>query len=397
MRAHTSGAAVRAGAIALVLSVALLTVGCRMENTTRSDALEVVQGVHVETAKLRTVPTMLEVPGTVVSTATAEIAARTTGTVLRIEVKEGEAVKKGDLLAQIDDRELAARKNAAQAGIRQATAGVTEATRGLSLAQAHADIARKTYERYTYLQQQKSVSPQEFDEVSAKNLAAQAGLEQAEARLQQAEAAKAQAESDARAADEVAGYARIRAPFDGKVVRRLIEPGTVVMPGMQLFVFEKAETYQLDVTLPAEALAVVKRGAVAEVRFDALPGKAFAGKVTEMEAGADAATHTVNARIGLPGDAAIQSGMFGRANFRQGEKKAIVVESEALVDRGQLRGLFIVNGKGLTEWRVVTTGPASNGKTEILSGLVDGERYVTDPGVRELDGKRVLGETEKHS
>lgn len=397
MKNRKSIAAKNTRVLALALSGALLAAGCGTEKAVRSDTPEVVQGVRVETAKLRSVPEMLEAPGTVMSMATAEIAARTTGTVLRVEAKEGDSVRQGHLLAQIDEQELVARKSAAQAGMQQAAAGVAEAARGLAMAQAQADIAKKTYDRYAYLQQQKSVSPQEFDEISARNLAAQAALEQGKARLQQAEAAKAQAEAQARAADEIAGYARIRAPFDGNVVRRLVEPGTVVMPGAQLFILEKAGMYQLDATLPAEALAAVKRGAPAEVRFDALPGKTFGGKVIEMEAGADAATHTVSARIGLPGDAAIRSGMFGRAAFRRGAKNAIVVDSGAVVERGQLRGMFIVAGNGMTQWRVVTTGQAVGGKTEILSGLEDGETYIADPGDRQLDGKRITANTEKHS
>ena len=397
MRNRKNIAAKNGRALALALLGALLAAGCGTENVVRSDAPELVQGVRVETAKLRPVPEMLEAPGTVVSMATAEIAARTTGTVLRVEAREGDSVKHGQLLAQIDEQELVARKSAAHAGMERAAAGVIEATRGLAMAEAHAGIAKKTYQRYTYLQQQKSVSPQEFDEISAKNLAAQAALEQGKARLQQAEAAKTQAEAEARAADEIANYARIWAPFDGHVVRRLVEPGTLVMPGMQLFILEKAGMYQLDATLPAEALAAVKRGASAEVRFDALPGKTFSGSVVEMEAGADAATHTVRARIALPGHAGIRSGMFGRAAFRRGERIAMVVESGALVERGQLRGMFIVAGNGVTRWRVITTGQTFGGETEILSGLEEGEAYIADPGGRELDNKRIARSTEKHS
>lgn len=384
-------------------AVLVAAAGCGGEKSARKETPEVVQGLRVETAKLQSVPDMLEAPGTVVSTVTAEIAARTTGTVLRVGVKEGDFVKQGQLLAQLDDQEFAARRSAAQAGMQQASAGVAEATRGLSMAEAQADIAKKTYDRYTYLREQKSVSPQEFDEMEARNRAAQAGLEQAKARLQQAEAGKAQAESGARAAEEVAGYARVRAPFDGKVVRRLVEPGTVVMPGMQLFVLEKGGTSQLDATLPAEVLAAgpdameVRRGSIAEVHFDALPGRTFSGRVAEMEAGADPGTHTVHARIDLPRDAAIRSGLFGRAAFRRGEKKAIVVESKAVVERGQLRGVFVVDANGIAQWRVVSTGQTRDGRLEILSGMGDGERYVADPGARELDGKRVVGSEEKRS
>lgn len=385
------------------IGILAATAGCGGEKSARQEAPETVQGLRVETAQLQNVPNLLEAPGTVIATATAEIAARTTGTVLRVEAKEGDLVKAGQLLAQLDEQELAARRSAAQAGMQQASAGVTEATRGLSMAQAQADIAKKTYDRYVYLKQQKSVSPQEFDEAEAKNQAAQAALERAKARLQQVEAGKTQAEAEARAAEEVASYARIRAPFEGKVVRRLVEPGTVVMPGMQLFVIEKTGTYQLDATLPAEALVAgpdapaVKRGATAEVRLDALPERTFTGKVAEMEAGADPGTHTVHARIDLPKDTGIQSGMFGRAMFQRGERKAIVVKSEAIVEHGQLRGIFAVDASGIAQWRVISAGQPRDGKTEILSGLGDGEKYVADPGERELDGKRIAGGREKSS
>jgi RND family efflux transporter MFP subunit len=246
-----------------------------------------------------------------------------------------------------------------------------------------------------YLRDQKSVSPQEFDEVEAKSRSAQAGLEQAEARLQQAKAGETQAESELRAAGEVVGYARIRAPFDGRVVRRLIEPGTVVMPGMQLFVLEKIGEFQLEVTLPSEMLTAganqkaLKRGTATDVRLDAIPGEAFVGKVEEIEGGADPTTHTVKARIDLPRDGEIQSGMFGRASFQRGERQAIVVPESAIVEQGQLRELYVLDGNGVARLRLVTLGQEIGKLREVLSGLGAGEQIVTDASGRELDGKKV--------
>ena len=317
------------------------------------------------------------------------------GTVLQVAVKEGDTVHRGQLLAQLDERELAARRNATQAGAQVAEAGISQAQKAVAAAQAQADVMQKTYDRYAYLKEQKSVSPQEFDEISAKQQAAQASLEQAKAGLQQAQAGSEQATAEVHAAESVASYARIVAPFDGRVVRRMVDPGSLVSPGMPLFVVEDASRYQLQATLPTEALAFVWKGSVARVRLDAMTDKSLEGKVAEIEAGADPASHTLNARIDLPHEAKVESGVFGRAFFARGEKKALVVPQEVVVARGQLRGIYAVDANGLVHWRVVTLGQSANALVEVLSGVASGDVVVLNPGAQELDGKKTAqGATE---
>ncbi len=135
--------------------------------------------------------------------------------------------------------------------------------------------------------------------------------------------------------------------------------------------------------------ARVKRGTRARVEFDALPGKSFAGTVVEIEGGADAASHTVRARIELPQDAGIRSGLFGRAWFARGERKAIALPQTAIVHRGQLHGVYVADAEGIARLRMVTLGKSMGDKMEILSGLGDGERVVLDAANRDLDGKKV--------
>jgi RND family efflux transporter MFP subunit len=352
--------------------------------------------LSIETVRLQTIPDQLEVSGSVIAAATAQLAARMTGNVTQVAVHEGDAVKAGQLLAQLDEGELLARKDSTRAALQTASAGATETGRAVAVAQVQADIAKKTYDRYVYLRDQKSVSPQEFDEVEAKQLGAQAGLDQAKAKLQQAEANRAQAESEARVVGEVASYARILAPFDGRVSRRMVEPGSLVTPGMPLFIVEDTSRYQLDVMLPTDAITVVtkstasiRRGSVARIELDAILGKTFSGRVAEIEAGADPASHTVRARIELPRDPAIQSGLFGRAWFHRGTRRAIVVPNRAVIERGQLRGLYVTDSSGEVRWRVVTLGQKMADQVEVLSGLGEGERLVLNPGSQELDGKKV--------
>jgi membrane fusion protein, multidrug efflux system len=376
------------GARIVLIAAGLFAVGCGAGTDKMPQKVEVVQGLRVQKIQLQSVADELEAPGTVVALSTAQIAARTMGTVLRVEVREGDIVKQGQVLAQLDDRELSARRSAAQAASQGSTAGVARATKAVAMAQAQADVMQKTYDRYTYLKEQKSVSPQEFDEIAAKQQAAQAGLEQAKAGLRQAEAGASQAESESRAAQDIASYARVAAPFNGRVIRRSVEPGSLVSPGMLLFVVEDTSRYQLEATLPAGVLRTVKKNAAARVQLDSLGAKSLAGKVAEVEAGADPTSHTLKARLDLPKEAGAQSGMFGRAFFSRGAKQSLVVPNEALVARGQLRGLYVVDGTGLMHWRVVTLGESIGNQVEVLSGLNDGEVVVVSPRGLELDGKK---------
>jgi len=395
-----TGDTMRQGLQIVLIVVGMIAAGCGggMENTPQK--AEVVQGLRVQKMQLQNVANELEAPGSVIAQSTAQVAARTMGTVLLVAAREGDNVKRGQVLAQLDERELSARRSAAQAASRGASAGVVQATKAVAAAQALADVMKKTYDRYDYLKEQKSVSPQEFDEVAAKQEAAQANLEQAKATLSQSEAGVAQAESEARAAESVASYARVVAPFDGRVIRRSVEPGSLVSPGMSLFVVEDTSRYQLEATLPAEALAAVKKNTLARVQLDGLPEKSLTGKVAEIEAGADPTSHTLKARVDLPKESGVQSGMFGRAYFAQGEKRALVLPSEALVSRGQLRGIYVVDDTGLIHWRVLTLGKSTGNGVEVLSGLNDGELVVLNPGSQELDGKKAATAStggEKHS
>ncbi len=390
----------RRGLWILFIAAGVFAAGCGGGTESTPQKVEIAQGLQLQRMQLQPVADELEAPGSVIATSTAQVAARTMGTVLVVAVREGDRVKRGQVLAQLDEQELASRRNAAQAASQGATAGVGQARNALAAAQAQADVMQKTYDRYAYLQEQKSVSPQEFDEIVAKQQAAQASLEQAKAGLRQAEAGAAQAESEARAAQDVASYARITAPFDGRVIRRTVEPGSLVSPGMPLFVVEDTSRYQLEATLPAEAAANAKRSAAVRVQVDGLAEKPLSGKVAEIEAGADPASHTLKARIDLPRDSGVQSGMFGRAFFPRGEKRALLIPVAAMMNRGQLRGIYVVDDAGLIHWRVVTAGKMTGDQVEVLSGLSEGDMVVMNPGNEELEGKKTSAVPkggEKHS
>jgi len=377
----------------LGMGLVLLASGCGGGSEGPTQKVESVQGIRTQKIESRIVANEIAAPGTVIAVNTAQVAARTMGTVLQVSVREGDLVKRRQLLAQLDDRELAARRSSAEAVEQASNAGVNQATNAVNAAQAQANVAKKTYDRYVYLKEQKSVSPQEFDEVAAKYQAAQAGLEQATATLQQAAARAEQAKSEAQAASSVASYARVIAPFDGRVVRREVEPGSLISAGIPLFIVEDTAHYQLEVTLPTDVLMRVRKGTAARVQLDTLEGKTIAGKIAEIEAGADPSSHTASARIDLAKEAGVQSGMFGRAFFTQGEERTLTVPNDAVVTRGQLNGLYVMDSGGVAHWRVVTLGKARSDQWEVLSGLNEGDSVALNPGAQELDGKRIASGT----
>lgn len=372
----------------LALALALSACGGSSPETART--AEQMSGVRVITANAQSIPDEIEAPGSVKSATTAELAARTMGNVEAVLVREGDAVRRGQLLVQMDDRELAARRSAAQSALGEAAAAREEAARAVQSAQAQADVAKKTYDRFLYLREQKSVSPQEFDEVEARYRAASAGLEQVQARQQQAGAMQERVQSEARAASTVAGYSRITSPFDGVVVRRTVEQGMMAMPGMTLLVVEEVSRYRMEVTVDATSSAALRRGSKARVELDGLPGRTFEGTVSELEAGADSGSHTVAVKVDLPRDPVIRSGLFGRAWFARGERQALMVPRAHVVERGQLAGVYVVDEQGIAQWRIVTLGRTRGEAAEILSGLHDGDRIVAEPGARELSGKKVI-------
>jgi RND family efflux transporter MFP subunit len=380
-----------AGKLALLLPLLFALGACGGNPAPVAQTHQTVSGLSVETVRLQTIPNRIAAPGTVESLETAQLAAQVMGTVDRVTVHEGDRVRRGQLLVVLDDRQLAAQRDAAQAGLAQAVAAREEAARATAAAKAQAGVAEKTYKRYIYLREQKSVSPQEFDEVEAKQQAAQAMLAAARARQQQAAAGYQQAAEQLRAANAVASYARIVAPFDGVVQQRFVDPGAMASPGMPLLTVEGTAAFRLVVTVDAENAAGIRVGSAVPVVLDVMRGRTLTGHVTEIEPGANPASHTLQVKIDLPRDPALRSGLFGRAWFTQGTRQAIVIPQSAILDRGQLRGVYVVDASGVIHFRLVTLGAQAAGEEGriALSGLGPGERVVTDPGARDLDGKKL--------
>lgn len=236
--------------------------------------------------------------------------------------------------------------------------------------------------RYQMLYDKKSVSPQEYDEVKTR-------LAAAKARRDAAHAGRAQAEAGVAAAKTAVGYTTIRAPFDGVVTTKLVDPGAMAAPGVPLLVVEDPSRFRLEVQVDESQIGLVRLGASVPVLIDALGPQRISGKVVEIVPAADPSSRSFTVKIELPSKPAVRSGLFGRARFPRGERQAILVPQSAVVHRGQLDGVYVVGTNDLADLRYVTLGRLDGDEVEILSGLSGGERIVAEPGGRELAGKRV--------
>ena len=219
--------------------------------------------------------------------------------------------------------------------------------------------------------------------------AANANVAALEARQKQVEAQGRQAQSQAQAADTAYSYSRIISPINGVVTAKSADAGTVVMPGMPILTVEDPANLRLEASLPSKFSEKVHLGQTVEVGVD---NAQVQGRVVEITPSADPVSRTFLVKIELPEKCACSSGEYGTAQFPLGEEKRLTMPRTALIERGELQGVFVVGADGTASYRLIKTGQTFGDRLEILSGLSDGERVATSDAARLNDGARVEAE-----
>jgi RND family efflux transporter MFP subunit len=348
---------------------------CSNERHPQAAAPEAVTSVSVIVVQKTVVPDWLEAIGTVRAAQTSQVASQMMGNIIEIRAQEGDRVASGQILASIDDSQP-------RAAVEQATAAVTAAEKEVSAADSSFALAEATLKRYQQLYEKKSVSPQEFDEIRARYLSAEARREMARAGQSQTVAMLTQARTSL-------GYTQIRAPFAGVVTEKRVEAGTLASPGMPLFAVEDTRSYRLEAAVDESDIRLVRVGQAVPVLLDALGNTDLSGKIVQILPAADPASHSFLVKIELHADARLRSGLFGRARFSRGESSTLLIPQAAMVERGQLQGVYVVDANGRAGLRYVTLGKTAGQQVEVLSGLQEGEKIVAAPGDRELGGKQI--------
>ena len=372
--------------VCLFVSLPLLT-SCGGEppkSVTSNTAPVAVQTVVVATQEW---PAVYQATGTVRARTAAAMSSKVMGYVQQVNFQVGDRVREGQELIVLDARDLEANLRRAEAGRTEVQSGIPEADSGVAAAKANLDLAQTTFKRMEELAAKKSISSQEFDEVSAKLKSAQANYEMARARRTQMDSKMAQAEQEVLAATVMRNYARIAAPFAGVVTAKSVEPGTLASPGVPLFTIEKDGVYRLEASVDESRLPAVRLGQTVEVALEALD-RTLSARVSEIVPAVDAASRSYTVKIDLPAVPRLRSGMFGRALFPLGTRKVVAVPQPALQEHGQLVSVFVAED-GTARSRLVTTGQRSKDFVEVLSGLSAGEKLIQPVPQGLVDGARV--------
>ncbi|HEX4946687.1 MAG TPA: efflux RND transporter periplasmic adaptor subunit [Blastocatellia bacterium] len=384
------------------LLLAVFAAACEKKQEAATEKPATVSGVQTEVVGNSATSDYYEAVGTVRAKTSTVLSAKIVGSITALRAREGDYARAGQTLIEIDNRDARTQVSRAQAGVREAQTGTDEVDKNIraaesakAAAEANKALAESTLKRYQVLRERKSVSPQEFDEVETKYKVAVVEVERAERMLQSLAARKNMvlaridsAQADVAVAQVQAGFARIASPLNGVVIAKHAEVGSLAAPGTPLLTIEDSN-YRLEAAVEESQLRNIRLGANAIVTIDALGQEEMSGRVVEIVPTADPASRSYTVKIDLASKSLLRSGLFGKARFVSGEREVLAIPNKALVQRGQLSYVYVVDASGIARMRLITLGKQTGERVEVLSGLSNGERIVSDGTMLNREGVKV--------
>lgn len=349
-----------------------------LEETTKAAESELPR-VEVIAPKSGSSDRALRLPASVQALRETVVYSRANGYVRRWLVDIGDAVAENQLLAEIDTPEVDAELDQARAQLSQASAAVAQA-------KANRDYSKSTYERYKPLTQSGVTSQQDLDQQQAR-----AAVDEANVRV--AEANVAAHEAEIRRLTQLKTFARVVAPFAGKIASRSVEVGTLVTAGnaSPLFRIAAVDPARVFVQVPQDVAPSIHTDLAARVTVREYPDRTFEGKVTRASSELDPGTRTMNTEVRVPNaDGALIPGMYAQVALTLPyPHRVLQVPATAVID----------DAKGM---RVAVVGPddaihivpivveRDNGATyDVSAGLTGNERVVKLPSVDLEEGRSV--------
>lgn len=283
---------------------------------------------------------VFEAAGVAKPVASATVSTKLMGEVVEVRVQEGDLVSRGEPLLRIDAADLAAKRAQVEASIREARAVVREAETQAS--------------RMSRLYEQDAAPKVQLD-------TAETGLERARARLATGRAAAAEV-------DAMAGYALVRAPFDGVVTSRFVDPGDFAAPGAPLVTVLDDARLRIAATAAPDAVMGLGRGDTLRARIE---GRSVAAVVEGVVPTAAGNLYTINALVVNDGRRFL-SGSAATLELPQGTRRAVLIPERALIRRGDLTGVRVRSGER-SELRWLRVGDSDGDVVEVLAGLEPGD------------------------
>lgn len=409
------------GMRAFLLSAGLMVAGCGTLPKEAADAqsqqrAEGSQGstpVDVAIANTDNLREETEYTGTTVPLQEVSLRSQVEGQVRSLIVDVGDAVKQGQVVAQLDDTLLQTALKQAEAELASLKSEVARAQNQVSNARTQVERSRLELEqaqadsqRQQQLFREGAVAEQiaEQARTTARTAAQARSAAQEQVRTEQQAVAAAQSQVIAQQAvvaqtREQLSYAKLTSPITGIVTQRITEEGNLVQPNSEVLRIGDFSRVQVDVEVSELELAKIRNGQLAEVSLDAFPNQTFRGQVARISPAAEPTARLVPVEVIIPNSSGkIGSGLLARVRFEGGASQRVVVPQSAISkqEEQQKRNgtVFVLTpGEGGTRATVtareVTLGEQANGKVEILSGLRAGERFVARSGKPLKNGETV--------
>lgn len=317
-------------------------------------AAAVPPGAEIYTLTREAIPALAEIPGTVAAYQTADLAAKVMGTLQVVNVRAGDRVAAGQVLAIIESPELAAQVLQASGPVQAGSARSAQAQRDL----------------------------QRMENLYREGIISKIELERARTEFALSHAEETGAAGAIGASRAMAEYRYIRAPFAGIVAARHLDPGAMVSPGTPILTVHDPRRWQFIADLRARDYAVLAVHDTVTVVLDETQ-ETMTGTVAEVQPALDPASHSRRVKIDVPQRPGLTAGLFGRISYASYTRPAFAIPAAALQRLGTLtlvRAVVATAQGDMVESRYIRCGvPLPDGRIEVLSGLQPGDRILARP------------------
>jgi membrane fusion protein (multidrug efflux system) len=304
-------------------------------------------GVVTDAAREEDFAYELEALGTARANEAVEITSKVSNLVTAIRFREGQQVRRGDILVQLDS---------------------VEATADLDASRAALSESRSSYKRSQELYATQALSPSQLEQLEATLHANEARVTASEKKL-----------SDM----------LIRAPFDGRTGLRRVSVGSLVSPGTVITTLDDTSIIKLDFSVPETYIAMLREGLPLTARSVAFPNRDFKGNIVSIDSRLDPTTRAITVRAAIPNrDGVLKPGMFLNVRLQEERGRVLTIPEQALVPEEGRQYVFVVSDERALK-REVNIGRRKPGRVEIVSGLAAGDLIVVEGTQKVRDGARV--------
>jgi multidrug efflux system membrane fusion protein len=316
--------------LGIVCAAFLFLQGCEQQNSEVQVQPTVITQASTLTVHSVEIPARHVTSGTVTSDHRVSINSRISGYIRSLSVREGDKVKKGQVLVHVDP------VNANQA-----------------LVQAQADLsnARAELNRYEELFKARAETQQQLDRVRLRYKVARSQVKQARNQL---------------------SYAEVRSPVDGVVVEKRLSKGDLASPGAAILILEDPASLLVETHVSEQFVSGIHEADKVEIEISSL-NRTFPGVVRQVVQAADAVSHQFLIKIALHSYEDVHPGMYAQVGFNIGSRKALMVPKTAVLERAGLNGIYIVDGENIARYRQIRIGQLKDDSVEVLAGLHDGD------------------------